>query len=137
MTGIGKQSFDYHRQKHEHGKVAIPGINHWENQAAIRSALGLSGFSAALENWTDQSPRNETYTVAQSASVSKIPRLHNHYVRSDFRNAYSLRPSSCNLVRLPGCGWMPCARRPCGLSGSRLQKRRAMISRMRNSLKRH
>jgi hypothetical protein len=36
------------------------------------SVLGLPGFSAALENRTDQSPRNETYTVAQSASVSKI-----------------------------------------------------------------
>ena len=35
-------------------------------------ALGLSGFSASLENRTDQSPGNETYTAAQSASVSKI-----------------------------------------------------------------
>jgi hypothetical protein len=35
-------------------------------------ALGLSGFSAPLENRPDQSPGNETYPVAQSASVSKI-----------------------------------------------------------------
>ena len=35
-------------------------------------ALGLPGFSAALENRTDQSPGNGTYTAAQSASVSKI-----------------------------------------------------------------
>jgi hypothetical protein len=35
-------------------------------------ALGLAGFSAALENRPDQSPRNKTYTAAQSAPVSKI-----------------------------------------------------------------
>ena len=63
------------------------------------SALGLSGFSAALENRTDQSPQNETYTVAQSTSVSKIPRLHSRCVRSDFRNDRSLRQSSRNLIR--------------------------------------
>jgi hypothetical protein len=45
-------------------------------------ALGLAGFSAALENRTDQSPGNVTYTAAQSASVSKIPRLHSRFVRS-------------------------------------------------------
>jgi hypothetical protein len=35
-------------------------------------AFGLSGFSASLENQTDQSPGNETYTAAQSMSVPKI-----------------------------------------------------------------
>jgi hypothetical protein len=33
----------------------------------------------------------ETYTVAHSTGVSKIPRLHSRSVRSDFRNARSVR----------------------------------------------
>jgi hypothetical protein len=52
-----------------------------------------------FSNRPDKSPRNKTYTAAQSASVSKIPRLHSRYVRSDFRNGRSLRPSSSNLIR--------------------------------------
>jgi hypothetical protein len=56
-------------------------------------------FLRALGNQPDKSPRNETYTAAQPTSVSKIPRLHSRYVRSDFRNARSVRPSSSNLIR--------------------------------------
>jgi hypothetical protein len=49
---------------------------------------------------SDKSPHhNETYTAAQSTSVSKIPRLHSRSVRYDFRNGRSLRPSSSNLIR--------------------------------------
>jgi hypothetical protein len=41
--------FYHHRQEHEHGKFAIPGINLRENQAALRSALGLSGLLPGLQ----------------------------------------------------------------------------------------
>ena len=37
--------------------------------------------------------------AGQSTSVSKIPRLHSRFVRSDFRNGRSLRQSSPNFVR--------------------------------------
>src|SRR5208282_6296926 len=56
-------------------------------------------FLRALGNRPDKSPWNETYTAAQSTSVSKIPRLHSRSVRSDFRNGRSLRYSSSNLIR--------------------------------------
>ena len=38
-----------------------------------------------------------TYTAARSAFVSKIPRLLSRSVRSDFRNGFSLHPSSSNF----------------------------------------
>ena len=62
-------------------------------------ALGLSGFSAPLENRPDQSPQMKPIRQRSQHPFPKSQRLHSCYVRSNFRNGRSLRPSSTNLIR--------------------------------------
>ena len=62
-------------------------------------ALGLAGFSAALENRPDPSPQVKPRRQRSHHPFPKSPRLHSRYVRSDFRNGRSLRPSSSDLIR--------------------------------------
>jgi len=42
----------------------------------------------------------QTYTVAHSTGVSKIPRLHSRSVRSDFRNARSVPSQTCSSLQI-------------------------------------
>jgi hypothetical protein len=50
---------------------------------------------------TGQTNRLEIKPIRQRSQhpFPKSPRLHSRYVRSDFRNGRSLRPSSSNLIR--------------------------------------
>jgi hypothetical protein len=50
---------------------------------------------------TNQTNRLEVEPIRQRSQhpFPKSPRLHSRYVRSDFRNGSSVRPSSSNLIR--------------------------------------
>jgi hypothetical protein len=96
---IGKQSFYHHRQKHEHGKVEISNISHWGKSGSI-TVGALTDRLSCGHSETGQTNRLEIKPIRQRSQhpFLKSPPLHSRYVRSDFRNGRSLRPSSSNLI---------------------------------------
>ena len=61
----------------------------------------LTGRLASRYSATGQTNRLGMKPIRQRSQhpFPKSPRLHSRYVRSDFRNGRSLRPSSWNLIR--------------------------------------
>jgi hypothetical protein len=61
----------------------------------------LTGRLSCGHSKTGQTNRLEIEPIRQRSQhpFPKSPRLHSRYVRSDFRNGRSLRPSSSNLMR--------------------------------------